>query len=162
MEDRVNIPILNPLRSMPATQFDRSIDEIVSTPRGLGGGSFNGDWPLKLVKVDDENVKVTLGTISGFTPTNVDTNIDVSGTDGTWSFYFHVTISGISVTAAELVADNTGGAPPTDDGNNSYRLVGYATVASSIITNVNNGFGFSKSVVTCTADSTPHVWEGGA
>ncbi len=131
-------PLLNPMRSMPAVQFDRSIDPGMQ-PQGGGGGS-GGDWPLKLVQVDSTNVKVT---------------------DGVWWFYFHVDISGQDVTAAELLS-NIGGPVPTDDGNNSYRLVGKVTVASGLITVVNTAFGWSKSVVTCTADSTPHVWQGGA
>jgi len=153
---------LNPKRSEPATYYDRSVDTNPTGGSPGGGGTTDTDWPLKLVKVDDTHVKVTLGTISGFVPTDVDTDLDVSGTDGTWVFYFHVTISGKSVTSAELVQDPSGGAVPTDDGNNSYRLVGRCVVDSGVIASVTNGFGWSQSVVTCTDDSTPHIWETGA
>jgi len=120
-----------------------------------------GDWPLKLVAVDTENVKVLLGTISGFTPTDVNTNIDVSGTDGTWAIYMHATISGTSVTAVEVLSDS-GGSVPSDDGNNSYRLIGEVDVDTAVITAVRPAMAWSQSVVTCTADTTPHVWQTGA
>lgn len=151
------------MTSEPAERFGRTIDRIpAQQPSAGGGGSTAGGWPLKLVAVDTANVKVMLGTISGFVPTNVDTDIDVSGTDGTWTFYLYATISGKTVTGVSLVSDPTGGVVPTDDGNNSYRLVGYVTVASSLIVTVKDSFAWSQSVVTCTADTAPHVWQTGA
>ena len=151
------------MTSEPAERFGRTIDRIpAQQPSAGGGGSTAGDWPLKLVAVDTTNVKVLLGTISGFVPTDVDTDIDVSGTDGTWTFYLHGTVSGTTTTGVELLWDDTGSAVPTDDGNNSYRLMGYVTVAGSVITKVKPSFAWSQSIVTCTADSTPHVWQTGA
>lgn len=155
--------LINSFTSEPAERFGRTIDRVpAQQPSAGGGGSTTGDWPLKLVAVDTTNVKVLLGTISGFVPTDVDTDIDVSGTDGTWTFYLHATIAGVSVTAVELIADDTGGAVPTDDGNNSYRLMGYVTVTASLITAVKDSFAWSQSVVTCVADTAPHVWQTGA
>lgn len=152
--------------SMPMEQFNRSIDPPGSQDAGGGGGGTTGDWPLKLVKVDDSNVKVLLGTVSGFTPTNIATNIDVSGTDGTWTFYMHATTSGTAVTAVEVANDGAATGPgsgvPPDDGNNSYRLIGTVVVASGVITDVSPAMAWSQTVITCTADSTPHDWLTGA
>src|ERR1043166_6563701 len=153
---------INPLRSEPAERFQRTIDKIPnSSGSSGGGGSFDGDWPLKLVAVDTGNGKVLLGTVSGFTPTDIETPIDVSGTDATWAIYMHVTISGTSVTAAEVLSDNTG-TVPTDDGTNSYRLIGEVDVSGAVITAVRPSMAWSQSVVTCTPDTAPHVWQTGA
>lgn len=152
--------LINEQPSMAAEQFGRSIDQLPEAQPGTGGGG-TGTQPLNLTKVDSTHIKVLLGTISGFVPTDVDTDIDVSGTDGEWWFYLHATISGTSVTAVELLS-NIGGPVPTDDGTNSYRLVGKVVVASGIITSVTNSFAWSQAVVTCTADTAPHVWMTGA
>ncbi len=159
-----NIPspgMVNDMPSVPGEQFMRSIDPPEGT--GGGGGAAPSGYipPLTLVQVDPTHIKVRLGTVSGFVPTNVNTSIDVSGTNGVWWFYLHATIAAKSVTAVALLS-NIGGPVPTDDGNNSYRLVGQVTVSGGVITLVDNAFGWSQSVVTCTDDTAPHIWETGA
>lgn len=156
-------PVTNILRPVPTDQFDRGIDLLKTAQSGGGGGgATTGDWPLKLVAVDTENVKVLLGTIQGFTPTNVATNIDVSGTDGTWTIYMHATLSGTTVTAVEVLTDNTGGAVPSDDATNSYRLIGRVVVASSLITSVSPSMAWSMALTICTAGTPPYSWTTGA
>lgn len=155
-------PLQNILKPIPTDQFDRGIDSLKTSPYGGGGGSTTGDWPLKLVAADTTNIKVLLGTVAGFTPTGIATNIDVSGTDGTWTIYMHATISSTSVTAAEVLTDDTGGAVPSDDGTNSYRLIGQVTVASSLITVLQPSMAWSMNVVICTASTPPYAWMTGA
>ncbi len=153
---------INPMPSVPGEQFMRSIDPpLPNGGGGGGGGSFDGDWPLKLVQVDTENVKVLLGTVNGGTPTGINTNIDVSGTDATWAIYMHVSISGTTASSPEVLSDNTG-AVPTDTATDSYRLIGYVTVASSVITDVQPSMAWSQNVSICTADTPPFYWTTGS
>jgi hypothetical protein len=162
--------IINPFRSEPAERFGRTIDRIpAQQPSAGGGGSTTGDWPLKLTQVDTENVKALLGTISGFVPTDVNTDIDMSGEDdGEYYFYYHVTIDADgAVTAAALEYDS--GGVPADSAYESYRLAGLVEVASAEVTSVTNSFGWSQSFSTCNRDpedpeTTPgqYYWQTGA
>lgn len=153
--------IINPLTSEAAERFGRSIDRIPPVGGGPGGGSFDGDWPFKLVAVDTENVKVLLGTINGLVPADVETNIDVSGTDGTWAIYMHGTISGTTFSAPEVLSDD-GGTVPSDTATDTYRLIGEVDVASSVITAVRPSMAWSQNVTICTADTPPYNWTTGA
>ncbi len=154
--------IINPMRSEPAERFSRTIDRIPqAAPAGGGGGSFDGDWPFKLVAVDTENVKVLLGTVNGATPTGVETPIDVSGSDGTWAVYMHVSISGTTADSPEVLSDASG-VVPSDSATDSYRLIGEVDVAASVITAVRPSMAWSQNVVVCTADSPPYSWMTGA
>lgn len=150
---------VNPMASMPAEQFGRSIDKLpdVSSPGGGGGGGVTP--PLWLYAVDTENVKVTFGQVSGFTPTGVATNIDVSGTDGTWNIYMDATVDAATgaVTAAD-VSSNTS-TVPSDSSTHSYRLIGTVIVSSSLIVTVNPSMAWSQTFVACTpGDSTTYYW----
>lgn len=160
-------PFINPLRSEAAERFVRTLDSLpLAGSGGGGGGGFDGNWPLKLVKVDASNVQVLLGSISGFTPTNIATNIDVSGTDGTWTFFMHATLSGTSVTAVEVANDGAATGPgsgvPADDATNSYRLIGTVVVAGGVITAVSASMAWSQNVTICTAETPPYYWTTGA
>ena len=153
---------INPLSSEPGERFGRTIDKIPpSPPGGGGGGGFDDDWPLKLVKVDDSNVKVLLGTVSGATPTDVETNIDVSGSDGTWAIYMHVSISGTTASSPEVLTSSAG-TVPSDTATDSYRLIGEVDVASSIITAVRPSMAWSQNVSICAADTPPYYWTTGS
>lgn len=153
---------INPLSSEPGERFGRSIDRIPPSGGGsAGGGSFDGDWPLKLVRVDTENVKVLLGTVSGGVPTDVETPLDVSGSDGTWAIYMHVSISGTTASGPEVLS-NSAGTVPTDTATDSYRLIGQVDVASSVITAVRPSMAWSQNVSICTADTPPYYWTTGA
>lgn len=153
--------IINPLRSEAAERFIRSQD---SLPLGgaPGGGGGSTQWPLQLVKVDASNVKVLLGTVQGFTPTGIATNIDVHGTNGTWTIYMHATLSGATVTAVEVLTDSSGGPVPADDATNSYRLIGQVDVASGAITAVRPSMAWSMAVTICTSGTPPYSWTTGA
>lgn len=161
MLDDVNIPRINPQRSPAYNYYDRSVDNNPPATGSGGGGAFDGDWPLKLVAVDTENVKVLLGTVSGFTPTGINTSIDVSGTDGTWAIFMDASISGTSVTAVAVDSDATG-TVPSDSATNSYRLIGEVDVASSVITAIRPSMAWSQNVSICTADTPPYYWTTGA
>lgn len=156
-----DIPPLNPQRAAQYNYFDRSIDKNPPGGGPGGGGSFDGDWPLKLVAVDTENVKVLLGTVSGMTPTGIETPIDVSGTDATWAIYMHVSISGTTPSGAEVLSSNTG-TVPSDSATDSYRLIGEVDVASSVITAVRPSMAWSQNVAICTADTPPYQWVTGS
>jgi hypothetical protein len=144
---------------MPAVYYDRSVDS--ETPRQGGGGGTTGDWPLKLVQVDDTKVKVLLGTVSGATPAGINTNIDVSGVNGTWAIYMHVSISGTTASSPEVLSSSAG-TVPSDTATDSYRLIGEVDVASSVITAVRPSMAWSQNVSVCTADSPPYYWTTGA
>jgi hypothetical protein len=147
---------------MPSEQFGRSIDKLPPDSGGSGGGgSFDGDWPLKLVAVDTENVKVLLGTVSGFTPTDIETDLDVSGTDGTWAIYMEASISGTSVTGASVDGASSG-VVPTDDSTTSYRLIGQVDVSGGVITAVRPSMAWSMNLTVCTAGTPPYAWTTGA
>ena len=155
------IPYINPQRAAVYNYFDRSVDRNPPGGNGGGGGSFDGDWPLKLVQVDTENVKVLLGTVSGGTPTDINTSIDVSGTDGTWAIYMHVSISGTTASSPEVLSASSG-VVPTDTATDSYRLIGEVDVASSVITAVRPSMAWSQNVAVCTADTPPYAWTTGS
>lgn len=141
---------INPMPSVPGEQFMRSIDP-PATGGGPGGGG-GATWPMQLSKVDDENVKVSLGTVNGINPTGIATNIDVSGTDGTWYIYLAATLGDDGVPTAVDVSSNTTGVPEDDSGN-AYMQIGQATVASSVITLVSPTLAWSQTFVTCGRDS---------
>jgi len=155
--------IVNPMPSMPAEQFGRSLDVVGDDSGGGGGGGTitTADWPLKLVAVDTENVKVLLGTVNGGTPTDINTNIDVSGSSTTWAIYMHVSISGTTASSPEVLS-NSAGTVPSDTTTDSYRLIGEVDVSGSVITEVRPSMAWSQAVVVCTADTPPYVWMTGA
>lgn len=154
---------VNPMASMPREQFGiRSIDKLPNSSPGAGGGaSFDGNWPLKLVRVDDENVKVLLGTVSGFTPTDINTPIDVHGSSTTWAIYMHVSISGTTVSAPEVLSSSAG-TVPSDSATDSYRLIGEVDVTTGVITEVRPSMAWSQNVTVCTADTPPYNWVTGS
>jgi hypothetical protein len=159
--DDVNIPLLNPQKGANYNYFDRSIDRNPNGGGSGGGGAFDGDWPLKLVQVDTENVKVLLGTVSGFTPTGINTSIDVSSSSTTWAIIMEATISGTSVTAVTLATDSSN-TVPSDSATNSYRKVGEVDVVAGLITAVRPSMAWSQNVSICTADTPPYYWTTGA
>lgn len=154
-------PMINPLRSEAAERFIRSQDALPLPGSGGGGGGGSTQWPLQLVKVDASNVKVLLGTVNGGTPTGINANIDVSGTDGTWVIYMHVSISGTTASSPEVLSA-TAGPVPSDSSTDSYRLIGEVDVASGAITAVRPSIAWSQNVTVCTADTPPFAWTTGA
>ena len=142
---------INPKRAMPAEQAERSVDFPGGDDSPGGGGSFPLP-PLLFSKVDSTNVIVSLGTVNGIIPTGVATNIDVSGTDGTWSIYLHATLGSDGIpTAVEILSGTTG--VPADDSSNSYMLLGQAVVVSAVITSAAATLWMSQTFVTCGRNS---------
>jgi len=145
-----DIPLINPQRGAQYNYFDRSIDK--NPPGGGSGGATGGSWPMKLVKVDDENVKVTYGTVNGAVPTNIETNIDVSGTNSTWAIYLRAILNPDgSIVVTDVTADNTN-TVPADDSSNAYLRVGAVVVAAAVITTVYPSLAWSQTFVTCGRD----------
>jgi hypothetical protein len=143
-------PERQPMRFAPpfSEQFDRSIDELSSRAGGGGGGYIP---PLTLEQVDTENVKVRTGTVGGHIPTDVNTNLDVSGTDGTWYIYLEASLDADGdVTGASIDGNTTG--VPADSSSTAYYLVGTATVAAGEITAVAPTLAFSQEFAACGRD----------
>lgn len=151
MANETNIPLLNGMRSMPAVFFDRSIDRIPDVTGSGGGGGTPFIPPLWLSKVDDSNVIVSAATVGGFVPTGIATNIDVSGTDGTWYIFIDASINPAGDVTAADIDSNTSGVT-TDSSSHAYLLIGTATVASSIITAVSPTLAWSQDFAACGRD----------
>lgn len=128
--------------------FDRSVDTIQSPTSGGGGGI---EPPLYLQRASAINVKVKTGTVGGIIPTGVATNIDVSGTDGTWYIFLDATIDADGDVTAADISSNTSGVP-SDSSTHAYYLIGTAEVASSVLTAVNPTLMFSQEFVACGRD----------
>lgn len=153
-------PLENVLRPIPTDQFDRGIDEIRTAQSGGGGaGSTTGDWPLKLASTSTTQVIVSFGTVNGFVPTNVATNITVSGTNGTWYIFLDATVSATTgAVSAVTVTSNTTGVT-ADSSTHSYRLIGQAVVSSSVIASVSPALAWSQEFVACTpGDTASYHW----
>jgi hypothetical protein len=140
---------------MPAQQFDRSTDNLMGRLTSVAGGDSSGvvgDWPLKLVAVDTENVKVLLGTVNGIIPTDVNTPLDISGADDTWYIYLHASLGADGIPTAVAVESLDGGPVPPDDDDNAYLLIGLAVVASAVITSVSPSLAWPQTFVACGRD----------
>lgn len=142
-------PVLS-TAEIPTTQFDRQIDP----PLGTGGGGGGGQSfvpPFCLEQVDDTNVKVKFAQVNGITPTGIAANIDVSGTDGTWSIYLDCTLdSDGAVTAADISSGTSG--VPANTYDHAYVLIGEADVDTAVITAVRYSLLFSQGFVACGRD----------
>lgn len=163
---------INPMASMPAEQYDRSIDP-PSTPTGSGGGAPFMP-PLWLYAQDSTHLQVKFGQVNGITPSggwagggnDVGVNVDISGyAYGTYNVYVHCTLAATGLPSAVEVLANTS-AVPADDSNNSYRLIGTAVVASGVAGTISPSMAWSQEFVTCGRDSadpttTPgtYFWE---
>jgi hypothetical protein len=145
------IPEKKPIEPTKLDDFFFSPQEqiIKTTPVGGGGGIIP---PLWLLQVDDENVKVTLGTVNDITPTGANANIDVSGSDGTWAIYLHADLNASGVPTAVEILSSSSGTVPADTFEDAYKLIGEVEVASSVITEVNATLGWSQTFVTCGRD----------
>ncbi len=147
--------VRSPTLSQPLlpVQFDRQIDP----PRGASGGGGGGSGqsfvpPFCLEQVDDTKVKVKFAQVNGITPTGIETNIDVSVTDGTWSIYLDCTINDDGSLSAAAISSGTSGVP-SDTSDHAYVLIGEVDVASSLITAVRYSLLFSQGFVACGRDA---------
>jgi hypothetical protein len=160
-----NLPVnVTPLRSMPAEQFGRPVDKIVSQPAGGGGIQF----PFQLQKKTiggSPYVNVRYGTMQDIEPTDTATDIALTS-DGTWNVYIHVVIDGPgAVVSATLVV--TLSAMPANGNYDGYILLGQVIVASGAITTVNQAATHSLRTAMCgrvwdsgtSTLTTPGTWE---
>ena len=148
------------MRSMPRTQFDRSVDPLYGAPRG-GGGGGGIIPPLWLESADSTHLSVRFGTVNGIIPSggwagggdDVGVNVDISGyTDGTYNIYVHCTLGSDGIPTAVEVLSSTS-AVPTDDSGNSYRLNSRAVIASGAVFSIQPDMAWAQEFVTCGRDS---------
>ena len=130
--------------------FDRESKVLGTQP--VGSGSSISEYPFQIIEVDTENVKIGYGTVANIVPTDVNTNVDVSGTDGTWTFWIEVTLDADGLVTAAAVGYATTGLP-TDDSDTAYLLIGEVEVSSSVITSVSQAVMFSMGFVACGRDA---------
>lgn len=147
-------PLENILRPIPTDQFDRGIDLWKTSPYGGGGGTTTGDWPLKLKAASTTQIIVVFGTVNGFTPTNVATNITVSGTNGTWNTYLDATVDATTGAVSAVTITSNTSAVPADTSTHSYRLIGQTVVAAAVISSVSPALAWSQEFVACTPGTT--------
>lgn len=149
----------NILQFPPGRDFEPEIQWIYGELRKLralvGSGSGSGGIipPLYLQKVDPANVFVTFGKVNGLTPTGVATNINVSGTNGTWSVYLNCTLSADGGVTAAAVNSAAAGVP-ADTSGSAYALIGEVDVSAGVITAVRPSLMFSQAFVACGRDSS--------
>ncbi len=105
---------------------------ILSPPPG-GGGTLQ--FPFQLQKKDPTHINVRYGTLQDVVPTNVATDIDVSATDGTWTFYLDLEIDINGAFVAATLSEATTG-QPADADYHGYITLGTVTVAGGLITGV--------------------------
>lgn len=130
-------------------KFEPTEDEIKSEPVGGGGGI--SEFPFQIITVDTENVKIRYGTVMDIAPTGLATNVDVSGTDGTWTFYIDCTIDTDGLVTAAAISEGTSG-KPSDTSTHAYKLIGTVVVGSGVITAVNQSLWFSQGFKACDRD----------
>lgn len=158
---------INPMPSMPAEQFGRSIDKLPeSGPGGGGGGGVTP--PLWLTAPDTTHLKVSFGQVNGITPSggwagggnDVGVSVLVSGySNGTYNIYLDATVSATTgAPSAVRVTANTS-AVPADSSTHSYRLIGQAVIASSAVTSVVTSLAWSQDFSACTpGDPDTYHW----
>lgn len=158
---------VNPMPSMPAEQFGRSIDKLPESGPS-GGGSGGVTPPLWLTSPDSTHLKISFGQTSGITPSggwagggnDVGVSVDVSGySNGTYNIYIDLTVDASTgvVTASTVTA--TTSAVPADSSTHSYRLDGQAVIVSGAVTSVVTSLAWSQTFVACTpGDSTTYFW----
>jgi len=151
--------ILGPNTFMPAEQYMRSIDTYPKK-QATGGGSItiNFSPPLWLTRVDATNVIVSFGTVNGFTPTNVASNISISS-DATWNIYLDATVSATTGAVSAVTITASTSAIPSDTSTHSYRRIGTVVRASGSITTVSPALAWSQEFVACTpGDTATYHW----
>lgn len=118
-----------------------------SDPGGVGGGAVTLEHPFQIQRVDDDTVKVRYGTMQDAAPTNIATNIDLSGSS-THTFYIdvEVDINGHFV-AATLSHATTG--QPADADYHGYITIGTVVTVAAVITAINQAASHSLRFAMC-------------
>ena len=128
-----------------------------------GGSGGSGVVPplylLESVSNPTTKVYVKYGTVNGIVPTSVNSDITVSGTNGTWYIFLDATVSATTgAVSAVTVSSNTTGVT-ADSSTHAYHLIGTVVVASSVITNIYPALAWSQSFVACTpGDTATYHW----
>lgn len=165
MAQSINVSIINgpsilgPVETTPAEQYMRSIDTYPKKQAGGGGTiTINFTPPLWLSKVDATNVIVSDGTVNGFTPTNVASNISISS-DNTWNIYLDATVSATTGAVSAVTITASTSAIPSDTSTHAYRRIGTVVRASGAITSTSPVLAWSQEFVTCTpGDTAAYHW----
>lgn len=153
-------PWLNQLRSaLLAARIVRSdgvrrrVTAGGTTLHALSGG-FGSSFtpPLWLYQSGAASVRVAPGTVGGISPTDVDTDLDLSSFNGTWHIYLDATLNAAGdVTAVEIGTSTS--AVPSDDSDHAYYPIGTAVVAASVVTSVSPTLAWSQEFAACGRDS---------
>lgn len=164
MADSINTSVirgpgmLGPDTYMPSEQYMRSIDTYPRLQEGAGGSPVDFSPPLWLTQVDSTNVIVAFGTVNGFTPTNVASNISISS-DATWNIYLDATVSATTGAVSAVTITASTSAIPADTSTHSYRRIGTVVRASGSITSVSPALAWSQEFVACTGgDTATYHW----
>ncbi len=131
-------------RPRSVSQFGRDLDVIESPPPS---GSGTPQHPFQIQKIDDDTVNVRYGTMQDIVPTDVATDIDVSGTD-TFTFYLDVEVDLDGAVIAVTLSNSTTG-QPADSDYHGYITIGTVVVASSVITAINQAATHSLRAAMC-------------
>ena len=151
---------INPMASMPAEQFGRSIDPPMADGGPGGGAPFLP--PLWLIAADGTHLKVMFGQVNLITPSggwagggnDVGVNVDISGySDGTYNVYLNATLGADGVPTAVEVDANTS-AVPANSTYQSCNLIGIAEIAGGAIVSVTTNLAWAQTFVTCGRDAT--------
>lgn len=129
----------------PSTRFDKQVDRIDSPPAAPGKTAFK--FPFQINKVNDDTVNVRYGTMQDIPPTNIATDITLSGTN-THTFYLDVEIDIDGVVIGVTLSHATSG-QPADDDYHGYITLGSVVTDSDIITLINQAATHSLRTTMC-------------
>lgn len=144
---------INPMRSMPAEQFGRSVDKW--PPSGQGGAGVTSITyypPFWLTSTGTSTAQVTAGTVNGVIATSTNTNFNTTGTN-TWLFYLAASLT-TTGTVTTAVVSTTTATIPSDTSTNAYTTIGTVVTSSDVITAVNPMLAWSQTFVACTPQDT--------
>lgn len=130
--------------STPTAQFGKDIDVIKSDPPG---GAGTPQHPFQIQKVDDDTINVRYGTMQDVAPTNVATDINLTG-NGTHTVYLDVEIDLNGVVIGVTLSEGTSG-QPADTDYHGYITLGEVVMASSVITTINQAATHSLRTAMC-------------
>lgn len=152
-------------RSMPAEQFERSIDQIPDSPGGGGGGGGTAPiLPFTIQDVSDTGPRISVffGTVEDLTPVDIATPLTLTP-DTTNTIFLDCDVDADGEITDALVDINTTGVP-ADTWEKAYILIGYAIAAGTGIFQINQSLYFSQAMQACGRDpedpeTTPGVYE---
>jgi hypothetical protein len=134
----------NLLSQTPTAQFGKDIDKVESPPPGGGG---TPEHPFQIQRVDADTVNVRYGTCQDIEPTDVATDIDLTGSN-THTFYLDVEVDIDGIVVAVTLSHGTSGRPADTD-YHGYITLGTVVTASAVITVINQAATHSLRVAMC-------------